>query len=61
MNFISREEVLAVFDKRYPNDWLLTVREEIEALPTFPAPDDPPTGVMSYHPHNKLFNPKSPE
>lgn len=42
MNFISREEVMAILDKHKHETWGIVLRSQIESLPSFPAPN--PTG-----------------
>lgn len=39
MNFISRERVLAILNEYKYEQWYVTVRAQIERLPSFPAPN----------------------
>jgi len=39
MNFISREDVLAIIDEHKQEQWAVALRARIEALFYFPAPN----------------------
>jgi len=39
MNFISREDVLAILDEHKQEQWAIALRARIEALFSFPAPN----------------------